>query len=119
MRIFSVSYGIKTETDIEKWLRFLRKIKNEYDWHHPIETVWFVKSDKSAEEIFHDLYEPGTFEGFIVTEIKPECIKGWTSNQFWLWLKNETPKQEYAMKANVKNEIRMNLENGKMFKGIK
>ena len=25
-------------------------------------------------------------------------------------------KQEYAMKANVKNEIRMNLENGKMFK---
>lgn len=28
-------------------------------------------------------------------------------------------KQEYAMKANVKNEIRMNLENGKMFKGIK
>lgn len=28
-------------------------------------------------------------------------------------------KKEYAMKANVKNEIRMNLENGKMFKGIK
>ena len=28
-------------------------------------------------------------------------------------------KQEYAMKANEKNEIRMNLENGKMFKGIK
>lgn len=89
MRIFSVSYGIKTETEIEKWLRFLRKIKNEYDWHHPIETVWFVKSDKSAEEIFHDLYEPGTFEGFIVTEIKPECIEGWISNQFWLWLKDE------------------------------
>ena len=70
MRIFSISYGIKTETEIEKWLRFLRKIKNEYDWHHPIETVWFVKSEKSAEEIFHDLYEPGTFEGFIVSEIK-------------------------------------------------
>lgn len=28
-------------------------------------------------------------------------------------------KQEYAMKANEKNERRMNLENGKMFKGIK
>lgn len=98
MRIFSVSYGIKTETDIEKLLRFLRKIKNEYDWHHPIETVWFVKSDKSAEEIFHDLYEPGTFEGFIVTEIKPECIKGWTSNQFWLWLKN-------VGELNVKQDI--------------
>lgn len=28
-------------------------------------------------------------------------------------------KREYAMKANVKNEIRMNLGNGKLFKGIK
>ena len=89
MRVFSISYGIKTETEIEKWLRFLRKIKHEYDWHHPIETVWFVKSDKSAEDIYHDLYEPGTFNGFIVTEIKPECIEGWASNQFWLWLKDK------------------------------
>ena len=41
MKLYSVSYGLKEETEIEKWLKFLHKIKGSYDWHHPIETVWY------------------------------------------------------------------------------
>ena len=89
MKLYSVTYGLKEETEIEKWLRFLNKIKGSYDWHHPIETVWFIKSEKSSREIFEDLYEPGTFNGFIVTEVDPKSIEAWASNAFWMWLKEE------------------------------
>lgn len=87
MKLYSVTYGLKEETEIEKWLRFLNKIKVSYDWHHPIETVWFVKSEKSSREIFEDLYEPGTFNCFIVTEVEPGSMEACVSNTFWMWLK--------------------------------
>lgn len=95
MKLYSVSYGLKEPMDTEKWLRFLHKIKRNYDWNHWIETVWFVKSDKSSREIYEDLFELGTFNGFFVTEINPDTIEAWTPTAFRTWLeKNKTNGQE-------------------------
>lgn len=87
MRLYSVSYG--EWIDEAKWLRFLHKIKANYDWQHPIEFVWFIKTDKSSDEIYQDLYESGTFNGFIIAEVQPDSLKGWAATRFWRWVSED------------------------------
>ena len=80
MRLYSVSYG--EWRDEAKWLRFLHKIKaNEF--------VWFIKTDKSSDEIYQDLYESGTFNGFIIAEVQPDSLKGWAATRFWRWVSED------------------------------
>lgn len=48
--------------------------------------VWFIKTDKSSDEIYKDLYEQGTFNVFIIAEVQPDSLRGWAATRFWRWL---------------------------------
>lgn len=98
MRLYSVSHG-EWLRDEAKWRRFLHKIKENYDWQHPIEYVWFIKTDKSSDEIYKDLYEQGTFSGLIIAEVHPDSLRGWAATRFWRWLsEDDTRRNEDASK---------------------
>ena len=100
MRLISISYNLKSEHEISVWLEFLRGIKGSYNWFHPIDNIWFVKTEDTSEQVYKKLYVPNLFNVFIVTEVTPNTVEGWCSNAFWGWLSeyDATRRNEDASK---------------------
>ena len=86
MKLYSISYSLRPDVAIPVCSAALRRIKDAGEWHHPIETVWFVATDKTSSELFDATFDPDCYEGFFVTEVEPMTIKGWGSKLFWNWI---------------------------------
>ena len=56
-------------------------------YQHPLESTWFVASDKTASEIYNILFPHiDKNDLIIVSELKRENYFGWMPRTFWDWL---------------------------------
>lgn len=101
MRLISISYNLKAEHEISVWLDFTRGLKRSYNWFHVLDTIWFVKTEDTSKQVYKKLYVPNLFNVFLVTEVTPNTVEGWSSNAFWGWLSEDddvTRRNEDARK---------------------
>ncbi len=87
MNLYIITYSLSGELSELRWLEFLKKIKAAGEWNHPLETVWFLKSDKSKDELLSELYTPGCFTGICIAKIESSGdVAGLMPAPLWKWL---------------------------------
>lgn len=83
--IYELNLGLESNYDM------VDKIKSLGEWQHVTDSVWFIKSDLSLEEIKERLYSSIMFhpkcERLMIIELYDVHYKGWLPKVFWKWLK--------------------------------
>jgi hypothetical protein len=65
-------------------------IKGLGDYQHPMETVWFVRTSKTAEDIVEQLKTHLHLEHdhlFVMPVEEDSRYKGWMQKALWKWLR--------------------------------
>lgn len=85
MNAYLITYDLKSSS--KDYSNLYTKIKEIGDWQHPLDSVWLVKSDKSANEIFGGLREEKDEKDLLlVVRVELSDIQGWLSKTFWNWV---------------------------------
>ena len=81
--------------DINEYLRDYTHLKNaimvQGDWQHPMDSVWFVRSDKSTADIAEVIkrYIDQRHDHLFVTPLSEAPSAGWMQKAFWRWMKKQ------------------------------
>ncbi len=86
--LYQITYELKA-TDKDYAPLYLA-IKRMGEWFHPLETVWFVVSQLSLEDVSKTLsaYVDARYDKILVTTVSHNGMGGRASTEFWKWLKN-------------------------------
>ena len=94
--IYIIVYETYDKMDYDAYYRVINKIKDlTGDWQHPINNVWFVRSDeeKNIKEMLDTLYGVAAERDCIfITEIGKEMGKdyvGYMPSSMWSWLRGK------------------------------
>jgi len=74
----------------KNYTSFYEAIKTNYPgWRHPMESLWFIRTDETSLEIYTRLKAHlEVTDSIFVAEIT-DSYEGWMSSSFWQWLKNK------------------------------
>lgn len=85
MRMYLISYELKSE--IKDYSELYASIKSLGDWQHPIDSIWFVKTDLKADAIYKYLrVHTNDGDNLLVTRVNVSDIQGWLPRVFWDWI---------------------------------
>ena len=89
MKVYLISYEINEQ--LFDYSSLKEAIKMLGDYQHPIESLWFVRTDDDAEidKIAHSLKEHFHTESdhlFVMQMPNSPVCQGWLPRSFWKWL---------------------------------
>ena len=86
--LYQISYELKAEN--KDYTPLYAAIKKLGEWQHPLETVWYVKTDAPMSEVFQNLMETieQKSDKIIITVIETRNFAGRAASEFWDWIKN-------------------------------
>lgn len=94
--IYIIVYETYDKMSYETYYRVINRIKDlTGDWQHPINNVWFVRSDeeKDIKEMLGNLHEAaGEKDQIFIMEVGKELGKdyvGYMPNAMWRWLRGK------------------------------
>ncbi|MBR4996621.1 MAG: hypothetical protein IKY84_01940 [Bacteroidaceae bacterium] len=94
MKIFLIAYDLKKVG--RNYNELYSEIKSLGDWHHPLESVWFVAIDEmfvTANEIYEKLHPViDDNDNIIVYDVTSQDRQGWAPKSLWSWLKEKERK---------------------------
>lgn len=96
MHFVSVTYSLRSPFNPDNWVEFLRTIKHLGDWHHPIEPMWLLYTEYTAEEVYHKIDKAidKCCEIYHITEFDPHNMHGLLLSASWAWLKTNMDKND-------------------------
>lgn len=87
-----MTYLISYESNemLHDYTKVMEVIKSFENCQHPMSTLWFVRTDLTADMIYRKI-KPLLREKdhVFVTEISSNNRQGWLAKSFWQWLKLE------------------------------
>lgn len=85
MSVYLVTYDLKSTS--KDYGSLYARIKEMGEWQHPLDSVWLVKSDNNARDIFSILCEEKDEKDLLmVVRVELSDIQGWLSKSFWNWV---------------------------------
>ena len=98
MKKYIITYHLRNkEKNYDSFYDTIKKNMPEY--RHVLEDLWFVKSDKTANEIVHLLlphlyFGPLRADSIFVAEINAENIEGLIGKSFWDFFRTNGEENE-------------------------
>ena len=101
MKTYIITYNLKNPS--KDYMPFYNAIKNNVDdYRHIMETVWVVKTDKTATELRDKLMPFMTFENYhcdtlFIAEINghtPESADGMIATSYWMFINDTGGKKD-------------------------
>lgn len=87
-----MTYLISYESNemLHDYTEVMEAIKSFGNYQHPMSTLWFVRTDLTADSIYQKI-KPLLREKdhIFVTKISANNCQGWLAKSFWQWLKLE------------------------------
>ena len=87
--LYQISYDLKDEN--KDYTPLYAAIKKLGEWQHPLETVWYVKTDAPMSEVYYNLM--GTIEQksdkIIISAIVTQNVGGRAASEFWDWINKD------------------------------
>lgn len=85
--IYIISYDLKNPgRDYSSLYDAIKK----YDWQHPLESTWLVKTEDSADNISQTLRSDGKMDEsdlLFVCRLDPKDRQGWLDKSVWEWIR--------------------------------
>lgn len=94
MNFISLTYSLKEKSNPEDWTEFLHTFKSLGDWQHPIEPMWLLCTEFTAEEVYQKITKVADkcFEIYHITEFNPRNMHGRMLSKTWAWIKEKVDK---------------------------
>ena len=83
-----VAYELKVGTDHDSFFDTLKELGDQ-GWAHYLRNLWFLATNKSAQEIY-DILKPHIGKGdyvFVAPIVKP--YQGWLPKKAWDWIRRK------------------------------
>lgn len=85
MSIYVISYELKSE--YRDYSEFYTAIKTIGEWQHPIDSIWFVKTDLNATAIYERIRKYSSEkDNILVSRVDISDMQGWLPRTFWNWI---------------------------------
>jgi len=90
MNFVSVTYSQRSNVSPDDWAEFLHTIKKLGDWQHPIESMWLLCTECTAEEVYHKLetISEKCFDIYHITDFNPRNVHGRLLSATWTWIEH-------------------------------
>ena len=87
-----LSYDLRNNG--HNYIPLYEAIKTNFpEWKHATENTWFIKTDKTANDILYIIKDKFSTEPFadmfVVAEVNPENMNGLIGNSVWDWVKEK------------------------------
>ena len=87
MRVLLIAYSLKGSKD--SYTKLFQTIKESGEkWWHFLDSVWLIKTDKSASEVGHalaDIVKGNSGDHVFVIEVTGRS-QGWLPSKAWEWI---------------------------------
>jgi len=91
MNIYLITYDLKSPN--RDYTNLYALIKDMGEWQHPLDSVWLIKTWRSASGIYDILRrEKGEKDLLMVVKVELSDIQGWLSKSFWNWVNDNNDR---------------------------